>query len=191
MENQPTLPKKFHDDPKDLVNDSIDGFLMSSGGNYKRLDAYSRSIRVVVRADHEKSVKGANKVALIAGSGSGHEPAHCGFLGHGLLTAAVAGDVFAAPTSDAVLAAIRTTCGPAGCLLLINNYTGDRLNFGLAAEKARSLYGLKVQAVLCSDDTALPDSNHPRGVAGSVFVLRYAGRMAEEGKSLDEIAAAC
>jgi len=104
-----------------------------------------------------------------------------------MLTAAVCGDVFASPTVDAVLAAIKTVTGPAGCLLIIKNYTGDRLNFGLAAEKARSLYGLKVSAVVAADDTALPDAAHPRGTAGTVFVHRFAGKLAEEGKSLEEI----
>lgn len=188
MENSSSnLPKKFHDDPKNLVNDSIDGLIMSSGGAFKRLDGFSKAIRVVVRSDFEVNVKNANKVALITGGGSGHEPAHVGFIGSGMLTAAVCGDVFASPTVDAVLAAIRTVTGPAGCLLIIKNYTGDRLNFGLAAEKARSMYGLKVQAVVAADDTALPDSDHPRGTAGTLFVHRFAGRMAEEGKSLDEI----
>jgi dihydroxyacetone kinase len=91
----------------------------------------------MVRADYEDAVKKGNKVALVTGGGSGHEPAHVGFIGKGMLTAAVCGDVFASPTVDAVLAAIKTVTGPAGCLLIIKNYTGDRLNFGLAAQKAR------------------------------------------------------
>jgi triose/dihydroxyacetone kinase / FAD-AMP lyase (cyclizing) len=104
----------------------------------KRLDGFNKAIRVIVRSDYETNVKNANKVALICGGGSGHEPAHAGFIGEGMLTAAVCGDVYASPTVDAVLAAIKTVTGPAGCLLIIKNYTGDRLNFGLAAEKARS-----------------------------------------------------
>jgi dihydroxyacetone kinase len=182
-----SLPKKFCDAPATLVNDSIDGLVKSSGGTLKRIDGYDRAIRVVVRADYEENVKNANRVALVTGGGSGHEPAHAGFLGQGMLTAAVCGDVFASPTVDAVLAAIKTVTGPAGCLLIIKNYTGDRLNFGLAAEKARSLYGLKVSAVVAADDTALPDAAHPRGTAGTVFVHRFAGKLAEEGKSLEEI----
>ena len=83
-------------------------------------------------------------MAVITGGGSGHEPSHAGYVGVGMLTAAVCGDVFASPTVEAVLEAIRAVTGPAGCLLIVYNYTGDRLNFGLAAEKARSLYGLKV-----------------------------------------------
>ena len=104
-----------------------------------------------------------------------------------MLTAAVCGDIFASPTTEAVLEAIKAVTGPAGCLLIVYNYTGDRLNFGLAAEKARSLYGLKVQCVIGADDVALPSSPQPRGTAGTLFCHRFAGRLAEEGKSLDEI----
>jgi len=86
-----------------------------------------------MRADWDKS-----KVAIVSGGGSGHEPAHAGFVGPGMLTAAVCGDVFASPSVDAVLAGILATTGPAGCLLVVKNYTGDRLNFGLAAERARA-----------------------------------------------------
>lgn len=144
MQSSKNQPKKFHDNVKSLVNDSIDGLIKSSGGALKRLDGFHKAIRVVVRSDYESQVKNANKVALICGGGSGHEPAHAGFIGAGMLTAAVCGDVFASPTVDAVLAAIKTVTGPAGCLLIIKNYTGDRLNFGLAAEKARSQFGLNV-----------------------------------------------
>ena len=176
------LPKKFIDDPATLVDNSIDGLIKASGGTLKRLDGYDKAIRVVVRSDYEENVKNANKLALITGGGSGHEPAHVGFIGAGMLTAAVCGDVFASPTVDAVLAAIKAVTGPAGCLLIIKNYTGDRLNFGLAAEKARSFYGLKVSSVVVDDDVALPEAKHPRGTAGTLFVHRYAGALAEEGK---------
>ena len=96
-----------------------------------------------------------------------------------MLTAAVCGEVYASPTVEAILAAIKTVTGPAGCLLIIKNYTGDRLNFGLAAEKARSMFDLKVDSVVVADDTALPNSNHPRGIAGTVFIHRFAGKLAE------------
>ena len=182
-----SLPKKFCDDPATLVNDSIDGLIKASGSTLKRLDGYEKAIRVVVRSDYIESVKDAGKVALVTGGGSGHEPAHAGFIGEGMLTAAVCGDVFASPTVDAVLAAIKAVTGPAGCLLIIKNYTGDRLNFGLAAEKARSIYGLKVSAVVAADDVALPDAKHPRGTAGTLFVHRFAGKLAAEGKTLEEI----
>lgn len=142
---------------------------------------------MLVRSDYESAVKNANKVALISGGGSGHEPAHVGFIGRGMLTAVSCGDIFASPTVDSVLETIKTVTGPAGCLMIIKNYTGDRLNFGLAAEQARSVFGLNVKAVYVSDDTALPESHHPRGIAGTVFIHRFAGKMAEEGKSLEEI----
>ena len=115
-------------------------------------------MRVIVRSDYKEGVIDKGKVALITGGGSGHEPSHAGYVGKGMLTAAVCGDIFASPTSEAVLEAIRAVTGPAGCLLIVYNYTGDRLNFGLAAEKARSIYGLNVKCVVGSDDVALPSS---------------------------------
>ena len=101
-----------------------------------------------------------------------------------MLTAAVCGDVFASPSVDAVLAAILAVTGPQGCLLIVKNYTGDRLNFGLAAERARSI-GLKVSMVVVDDDIALPDIPQPRGLAGTLFVHKISGAMAEEGASLE------
>ena len=124
--------KQFINAKENMVIDAIDGTIAASGGALTRLDGYPH-IRVVVRADWDKS-----KVALLSGGGSGHEPAHAGFVGRGMLTAAVSGDVFASPSVDAVLAGILAVTGPAGCLLIVKNYTGDRLNFGLAAERARS-----------------------------------------------------
>ena len=106
---------------------------------------------VLVRRDYE-AVK-ASSVALVTGGGSGHEPAHAGFVGDGMLTAAVCGGVFASPSVQAVLDTIRTVCGPAGCLLIVKNYTGDRLNFGVAAEEAKA-EGLKVEMVIVGDDVA-------------------------------------
>jgi len=143
-----------------------------------RLDGYPH-IRVVVRADWDKS-----KVALVSGGGSGHEPAHAGFIGKGMLTAAVCGDVFASPSVDAVLAGILAVTGPAGCLLIVKNYTGDRLNFGLAAERARA-FGHKVSIVIVDDDVALPELPQARGLAGTLFVHKIAGAMAENGATLD------
>ena len=138
----------------------------------------STAIRISVSscaADWDKS-----RVALVSGGGSGHEPAHAGFVGKGMLTAAVCGDVFASPSVDAVLAGILAVTGPAGCLLIVKNYTGDRLNFGLAAERARA-FGLKVNMVIVDDDIALPDLPQARGVAGTLFVHKIAGALAERG----------
>jgi dihydroxyacetone kinase len=106
-----------------------------------------------------------------------------------MLTAAVCGDVFASPSVDAVLAGILAVTGKAGCLLIVKNYTGDRLNFGLAAERARA-FGLKVSMVIVDDDVALPDLPQARGVAGTLFVHKIAGAMAEAGADLDTITAA-
>ena len=168
---------------EDMVTQAIDGTIAASGGKLTRLDGYPH-IRVVVRSDWDRS-----KVALISGGGSGHEPAHAGFVGEGMLTAAVCGDVFASPSVDAVLAGILAVTGPAGCLLVVKNYTGDRLNFGLAAERARA-FGLKVSMVIVDDDVALPDLPQARGVAGTLFVHKIAGAMAENGANLEACAMA-
>ncbi len=167
----------------DLVKDAIDGLLACSGGALVRLDGYPH-IKVVYRADWDRS-----KVALISGGGSGHEPAHAGFVGPGMLTAAVCGEVFASPSVDAVLAGILAVTGDAGCLLIVKNYTGDRLNFGLAAERARAL-GRRVEMVVVDDDIALPDLPQPRGVAGTLFVHKIAGAVAEAGGSLENVTTA-
>jgi dihydroxyacetone kinase len=168
---------------EDVVTEAIDGLLAASGGKLARLDGYPH-IRVVIRNDWDKS-----RVALVSGGGSGHEPAHAGFVGAGMLTAAVCGDVFASPSVDAVLAGILAVTGPAGCLLIVKNYTGDRLNFGLAAERARA-FGLNVSMVIVDDDIALPDLPQPRGVAGTLFVHKIAGAVAESGADLETVTAA-
>ncbi|OYU38234.1 MAG: dihydroxyacetone kinase [Pseudorhodobacter sp. PARRP1] len=170
--------KQFINAKEDMVTEAIDGAIAASGGAIARLDGYPH-IRVVVRADWTKS-----KVALVSGGGSGHEPAHVGFVGAGMLTAAVCGDVFASPSVDAVLAGILAVTGPAGCLLIVKNYTGDRLNFGLAAERARA-FGLSVSMVIVDDDVALPDLPQARGLAGTLFVHKIAGAMAENGANLE------
>ncbi|MEO0655285.1 MAG: dihydroxyacetone kinase subunit DhaK [Pseudomonadota bacterium] len=171
---------QFINAKQDLVTEAIDGLLATSGGALSRLDGYPH-IKVVFRSDWDMS-----KVALVSGGGSGHEPAHAGFVGKGMLTAAVCGEVFASPSVEAVLAGILAVTGEAGCLLIVKNYTGDRLNFGLAAERARAL-GRKVEMVVVDDDVALPHLPQPRGVAGTLFVHKIAGAMAENGATLDEI----
>ena len=171
---------QFINKKENIVTEAIDGLIQTSGGTLSRLDGYPH-IRVVVRSDWNKS-----KVALVSGGGSGHEPAHAGFVGKGLLTAAVCGDVFASPSVDAVLAGILAVTGSAGCLLIVKNYTGDRLNFGLAVERARA-FGLKVNMVIVDDDVALPELPQPRGVAGTLFVHKITGAMAEAGATLDEV----
>jgi len=174
---------QFINTREDVVTEAIDGVLALSGGALTRLDGYPH-IRVVLRSDWDRS-----KVAIVSGGGSGHEPAHVGFVSKGMLTAAVCGDVFASPSVDAVLAGILAVTGPAGCLLIVKNYTGDRLNFGLAAERARA-FGLNVSMVIVGDDIALPDLPQARGVAGTLFVHKIAGALAEEGADLDTVTAA-
>jgi dihydroxyacetone kinase len=174
---------QFMNRKEDIVTEAVDGVIAASGGRLARLDGYPH-IRVVVRSDWDKS-----RVALVSGGGSGHEPAHAGFVGEGMLTAAICGDVFASPSVDAVLAGILAVTGPAGCLLIVKNYTGDRLNFGLAAERARA-FGLNVEIVIVDDDIALPDLPQARGLAGTLFVHKIAGALAENGADLKTIAAA-
>jgi dihydroxyacetone kinase len=175
------MSKFFMNDRKSLINDVIEGVILTSPyKNLAKLDV-DPAIRVVVRRDWDKK-----KVALISGGGSGHEPAHVGFVGKGMLTAAVCGEVFASPSVDAVLNAIVAVTGKAGCLLIVKNYTGDRLNFGLAAEKAKGM-GYDVELVMVSDDISLPDNKQPRGIAGTALVHKIAGYAAEQGKSLKDV----
>ena len=175
--------KQFINAKDALVTEALDGVIRASGGRLARLDGYPH-VKVAVRADWDRA-----KVALVSGGGSGHEPAHAGFVGRGMLTAAVCGEVFASPSVDAVLAGILAVTGKAGCLLIVKNYTGDRLNFGLAAERARA-FGLRVEMVVVGDDVALPELPQPRGVAGTLFVHKIAGCLAEQGADLDAVAAA-
>ncbi|WP_333494788.1 glycerone kinase [Kluyvera sp. CHPC 1.251] len=171
----------FYNQRENLVNDAIEGAIIASPwNNLARLES-DPAIRIVVRRDLVKS-----RVAVISGGGAGHEPAHAGFVGKGMLTAAVCGDLFASPSVDAVLTAIQAVTGDAGCLLIVKNYTGDRLNFGLAAEKARRL-GYKVEMVIVGDDISLPDNKHPRGIAGTILVHKVAGYFAEMGSNLDTV----
>ena len=133
-----------------------------------------------------------NKVSLISGGGSGHEPAHAGFVGKGMLDCAVCGDVFASPSQIQVYNAIKECATDKGVLLIIKNYSGDCMNFNNAADLAREEDGIKVDAVYVNDDIAVKDSLYTvgrRGVAGTVFVHKIAGAAAEQGKSLEEVKA--
>lgn len=174
---------QFINSRENAVTEAIDGLIYTSGGALAKLDGFPH-IKVVVRNDWDKS-----KVAIVCGGGSGHEPSHAGFVGQGMLTAAVCGDIFASPSVDAVLAGILAVTGPAGCLLVLKNYTGDRLNFGLAAERARAM-GHRVNMLIVGEDIALPDLAQPRGLAGTLLVNKVAGALAEAGASLDEVTAA-
>jgi dihydroxyacetone kinase len=176
--------KHFFNARETIVTEGLDGAIIAAGsGRLARLDGYPH-VKVVLRRDFNRA-----QVAVLSGGGSGHEPAHAGFVGPGMLTAAIAGEIFASPSVEAVLASILAVTGPAGCLLIVKNYTGDRLNFGLAAERAKRL-GHRVEMVIVADDIALPDAARPRGIAGTLFVHKIAGYLAEAGRTLEEIAAA-
>jgi dihydroxyacetone kinase len=167
-----------------VVAESIDGFLMSCGpGRLARLDGFPHT-KVILRQDWDKA-----RVALITGGGAGHEPSHAGFIGEGMLTAVVSGEIFASPSVDAVLSAICAVTGEPGCLLIVKNYTGDRLNFGLAAERARQM-GFKVELVFVADDIAIAGAPQPRGVAGTLLVHKVAGHVAARKGTLAEVKAA-
>ena len=171
--------KKLINRPEEVVAEMVEGLAAAFPG-LRRLPGH----HVLVRDDAEEARRG--RVALVSGGGSGHEPAHAGYVGRGMLSAAVAGDVFTSPAPDAVLAAIRAVAGPPGCLLIVKNYTGDRLNFGLAAEMARA-EGIPVEVAVVADDAALADSaDHAgrRGLAGTILVHKVAGAAAEAGADL-------
>jgi dihydroxyacetone kinase len=176
--------KKLINDVSAVVPEMLDG-LAALNPHLSLLQGST----IVVRADAE-AVAARGEVALISGGGSGHEPAHGGYVGHGMLSAAVAGEVFTSPSTDAVLDAIRAVAGPAGALLIVKNYTGDRFNFGLAAEIARA-EGIPTEMVIVADDVALTASgDHAgrRGLAGTVLVHKIAGAAAATGRPLAEVA---
>ncbi len=175
--------KKIINDPANVVAESLRG-LAAAHADILRVQ-YDPD--VVVRADAPV----AGKVAVISGGGSGHEPLHGGFVGQGMLAAAVPGAVFTSPTPDAVQAAVTATTGDAGALLIVKNYTGDVLNFETAAELAAA-EGLEVRSVVIDDDVAVKDSTYTagrRGVGGTVLLEKITGAAAERGDSLDAVTA--
>jgi dihydroxyacetone kinase len=177
--------KKLINDPRNLVREMLEGVVLGSEG-LALLDDENVVISAYIAADPAK-----RPVALLSGGGSGHEPAHAGYVGAGMLSAAIVGDVFTSPSTDAVLAAIRAVAGPAGALLIVKNYTGDRLNFGLAAELARR-DGIPVEVAVVADDVALSGTvprERRRGIAGTVLVHKVAGAAAAAGHPLAEVAA--
>jgi dihydroxyacetone kinase len=176
--------KKLINAAGDVVGEALDGLTLTAAGIARLQDSTT-----AVRSDVEV-VRAAGHVAILSGGGAGHEPAHAGYVGRGMLTGAVAGEVFTSPSVDAVLDAIRAVASPGGVLLIIKNYTGDRLNFGLAAELARA-EGVDVATVVVADDVALAAEAGVgrRGLAGTVFVHKVAGAAAEAGRPLAEVAA--
>ena len=176
--------KKFMNHPDNVVEEMLQGLSVLHSGSI-RLSGH----KVMLREDAEQTRD--QQVAIISGGGSGHEPAHAGYIGAGMLSAAVAGEVFTSPSTDSVFAAIKAVSGKAGALLVVKNYTGDRLNFGLAAEMARA-EGIPVEIVIVNDDVALKGTEQAtgaRGLAGTVFIHKLVGAAAAEGKSLADVAA--
>ncbi|GIN57111.1 dihydroxyacetone kinase subunit DhaK [Lederbergia ruris] len=173
--------KKIINDPNEAVQDMLEGLVMAYPQKLQRL----AETTVVMR----KNVPVTGKVGLISGGGSGHEPAHAGYVGKGMLDAAVAGEVFTSPTPDQVLEAIKAVDSGNGVFLVIKNYTGDVMNFEMAAELAEA-EGIQVEKVIVNDDVAVEDSSFTtgrRGIAGTVFVHKIAGAKAEEGAELSEV----
>ncbi|SOE97777.1 homodimeric dihydroxyacetone kinase [Burkholderia sp. D7] len=176
--------KKLLNDPSNVVREMLEG-LARLAPHVAILGDENVLVRRGLPAPSERPV------AIISGGGSGHEPAHGGYVGAGMLSAAVCGEVFTSPSTDAVLEAIRATSGPNGALLIVKNYTGDRLNFGLAAELARA-EGIPVEIVTVADDVSLraqSQRNQRRGIAGTVLVHKIAGALAARGAPLARVAA--
>ena len=172
--------KKLINQVDNIVDEMLDGMTAAFPQYVKRLEGFD----VLVRAGGKSS-----KVALVSGGGSGHEPSHGGFVGRGMLDGAVAGAVFTSPTPDQVYEAIKAVDGGKGVLLVIKNYTGDVMNFEMAADMARD-DGIKVAQVITADDVAVENSTWTtgrRGIAGTVFVHKIAGAAAESGLELEDV----
>lgn len=175
--------KKFVNDPKQFVPEMLKGIALANPDTIKYVPEYN----LIMRADAPDN----NKVSIVQGSGSGHEPAHVMVVGPGMLDAACPGDVFAAPPSDYVYQTAKLVASDKGVLLLVNNYTGDRMAFDMASELAEA-DGLKVTTLFINDDVAVQDSTWTvgrRGVAGNFFVIKAVGAKAAEGASLEEVKA--
>lgn len=172
--------KKFINDVENVESEMLDGMCLAEPDKVRRLE----DSNVIVRAKKKEG-----KVAVISGGGSGHEPAHGGFVGTGMLDAAVPGPVYTSPTPDEILKAIEAVDAGKGVFMVIKNYTGDVMNFEMAGEMAD---GVEIAQVVTNDDVAVEDSLYTtgrRGVAGTIFVHKIAGAAAEAGKSLAEVKA--
>jgi len=174
--------KKIINNPNDVVSEALRGMELAHPAL-----KYTPELEVISRR-----VKTPGKVGVVSGGGSGHEPAHAGYVGKGMLDAAVAGNMFSSPSPDRIIEGIREADSGAGVLLVIKNYSGDIMNFEMAADLA-SMEDIRVEYVITRDDVAVPDSTYStgrRGIAGTVFVHKIAGAKAESGASLDEVKAA-
>ncbi|WP_312368944.1 dihydroxyacetone kinase subunit DhaK [Lachnoclostridium sp.] len=173
--------KKIINEPTKVVSELLKGMELA----HPEL-VYTEKLEVIAR--REKS----NKVAVISGGGAGHEPAHAGYVGKGMLDAAISGNVFSSPSPDRIIEGIKQTDAGKGVLMVIKNYSGDIMNFGLAKDLAE-LEDIEVESVVVRDDVAVPDSTYStgrRGIAGTVFVHKIAGAKAESGANLQEVKAA-
>ncbi|HEN6209235.1 TPA: dihydroxyacetone kinase subunit DhaK [Streptococcus agalactiae] len=174
--------KKILNQPTDVVTEMLDGLAYVHNDLVHRIEGFD-----IIARNEEKS----GKVALISGGGSGHEPSHAGFVGEGMLSAAVCGAVFTSPTPDQVLEAIKEADEGAGVFMVIKNYSGDIMNFEMAQDMAE-MEGIEVASVVVADDIAVEDSLYTqgkRGVAGTILVHKILGHAARHGKSLQEIKA--
>jgi len=173
--------KKFVNDPKQFVPEMLEGIALANQDKLTYVPDYNLIMRTDIPRD--------DKVSIVQGSGSGHEPAHVMVVGRGMLDAACPGDVFAAPPMDYVYETAKLVASPAGVLLLVNNYTGDRMAFDMGREMAEA-EGIKVGVLTVDDDVAVKDSLYTvgrRGVAGNFFVIKAVGAASEEGADLDEL----
>jgi len=175
--------KKFVNDPKDFVPEMLKGIALANPKTLKYVPAYN----LIMRTD----IPIADKVSIMQGSGSGHEPAHVMVVGKGMLDAACPGNVFAAPPADFVYQTTKLVASPKGVLHLLNNYTGDTMSFNMGREMAEA-EGIDIRTVTINDDVAVKDSTWTigrRGVAGNFFVMKAVGAASEQGKSLEELEA--
>lgn len=171
--------KKLINKSENILNEMLSGLVKANEDLVTRVENYP----IIIRKNK------ANKVALISGGGSGHEPSHAGYVGYGMLDAAVAGEIFTSPSADKVYEAIKKVDSGKGVLLIIKNYSGDVMNFEMAAEMA-SMEGIKVDKVIVNDDIAVENSTYTvgrRGIAGTVFVHKILGAAAELSYSLEEL----
>ena len=173
--------KKFINDPQQFVPEMLKGLALANPGTLRYVPEYN----LIARADSPR----ADKVTIIQGSGSGHEPAHVMVVGKGMLDGSCPGDVFAAPPIDYIYETTKLLASPKGVLLLVNNYTGDRMAFDMAQEMSQA-DGLDVRTLFIDDDVSVQDSTYTigrRGVAGNFFVIKAVGAASEEGADLDEL----
>ena len=167
--------KKLIKEKNNILTDMLEGIALTND-----------NIEIISETVGVKKNKKNSGVALVSGGGSGHEPAHAGYVDNGMLDAAVCGEVFTSPTPDKILDAIKEVDTGDGVLLIVKNYAGDVMNFEMAQEMAQ-MEDIKVERVIVNDDIAVSDVEKRRGVAGTVFVHKYAGYLADQGLSLEDI----